>query len=280
MAGMRSVVHTRSNLEFAAALRQDSLEPGAPLHVTARLSEYGVPFAGDARVWGDLTRPDGSTAVVLLNRQEPGRYAVDVTTTAAGIYRVRVRAEGQTSGGYPFTREKTLSAGVFSGGSRRPDGASTDGVRDTLCELLHCLLSGGVLDKRAIDRLKKAGVDIAAVKKCLGRICRERLKEGGVKEQKAAARAVKSGKAKGQIREAKEIFSEFSKPRLVARPKREDPQVRRAREEAAKAFHFRSPWPPLVGEGGHGGHDEHSGHGATHQPPAKKPSGHKGHGRK
>jgi hypothetical protein len=249
-----SVVHTRSNLDFAAALRQDSLDPGAQLHVFARLSEYGVPLSTGATVWADLIRPDGSTTVLKLNRLEPGRHTLDVPTSSAGIYRLRVRAEGQTSGGYSFTREKTLSAGVFAGGNKRPGDGPADGGGETLCELLKCLLSGEVLDKRAVERLKKAGIDSAALKKCLAQLCYDqRIEEPKVVKPKPVVKAARIGKSKSPIREPKELFREVAAPRLLARPVKEDAKARQARKAAALAAHLKSPFPPLL-EGEHEGH--------------------------
>lgn len=171
------IVHARSNLEFRASLQQSSLEPGTVLHVSASLTEYAVPFGGDAAVWGELMRPDGSQTAVNLDAVEAGRYAADVTAAVPGIYKLRVRAQGQTSGGHPFVREKTLTASVFAGGdrpTRRPDDL-VDLLRERderLCHLLHCLLSEGVMDQRMLKRLKELGIDVEAMRKCLDDYCK------------------------------------------------------------------------------------------------------------
>ena len=109
------VVQTTSNLDFRASVRQDGVKPGADVNLTAVLTEYGVPLAGSVSVWADVIRPDGSTTALKFTRIEPGRYEAGLRASSAGLYRFRVRAEGRTTAGDRFTREKSLTAGFFLG---------------------------------------------------------------------------------------------------------------------------------------------------------------------
>ena len=80
----------------------------------------------DRLFWAEATLPDGSVQTLKLKPFAQGRYAADYATSLAGVYVFRVIAQGLTAGGSAWTREKTLTAGVFrkrgsgeGGGSRR-----------------------------------------------------------------------------------------------------------------------------------------------------------------
>ena len=55
------IAHAYSNLQFEARLQQDSLRPGAIVILNASLKMYDIPFADDATVWAEVTRPDHTT---------------------------------------------------------------------------------------------------------------------------------------------------------------------------------------------------------------------------
>ena len=110
-----AVVHTRSNLRFAVSLGQDSSKPGALVSIAARLREYGVPFTGTARVWAEITAPDGSQGVLGFSDAGAGKHEATFVASDAGLHRVRVRADGVTSYGSAFSRELTQTAGTFVG---------------------------------------------------------------------------------------------------------------------------------------------------------------------
>jgi hypothetical protein len=88
----------------------------------------------------------------------------------------RVRAEGLTAGGSPWTRETTLTAGVFrkrsgNGGRGYPGDAR-------LCEWLHCLLKEhSVLNESAWKHLRGLGVDVKLLLECLDELCPDVPKE-------------------------------------------------------------------------------------------------------
>lgn len=155
------VVHTYSNVALRAAAEQRSYEPGAEVVLTAGLTQSGLPV--DAAVWAELTRPAGATGTVSLEPTEPGTFRGRFDTDAPGVYRIRVRARGRTRSGRPFTRERTLTAAVWRGGDRPVDPRPGD---DGLRSLLTCLLTTGAVDP---DELRKHGIDVAKVLRCLQR---------------------------------------------------------------------------------------------------------------
>jgi hypothetical protein len=178
------LVQTYSNLHFRAGLTQTALAPGSDIRLEAALTEYGVPLAGSATVWAEVTRPDGANDTVSLNRTGAGRFMAVYTTGVAGVYTFRVRAQGVSSSGYPFTREKLLSAGIIAG--RSSDAGGTDdlidaiGERDEqLCRLLACLLSSDVLDQTFEKRLREAGVHLDGIRRCVKRWCESRRRRAG-----------------------------------------------------------------------------------------------------
>ncbi|MCO6434795.1 tyrosinase family protein [Nitrosomonas nitrosa] len=170
------IVHTYSNLNFDALLIQAAFTPGSEIKLETTLSEYGVPFGRHANVWAEVTRPDGSTDSVLYSESGSGRHKAAYSTSGAGVYQFRVRANGATSSGHPFTREKLLTASIFAG-----EGAGSGGLDDLidvirerderLCRLLLCLTEQGVLDERIEKALREAGIDINAIRKCIKQWC-------------------------------------------------------------------------------------------------------------
>jgi hypothetical protein len=167
------VVHTYSNLSLRATLEQTQYDPGATIAVHATLRESSIPLAGNATVWAEVLRPDLTATVAALDETDAGVFAGSFATTIAGAYRVRVRARGQSSRGYPFTREQTLSAGVWHGGGGAGGGPGDGGGGggECLCRLLRCLLQDSHLRGEAERRLKALGLDIAHVTRCLEECC-------------------------------------------------------------------------------------------------------------
>ncbi len=132
-----------------------------------------MPFPGTATVWADLTAPDGTTSTLTLPQVAPGRYEAAYFAADAGIYRMRVRAEGATSGGTAFTREKTLTAAVSAGGDSKQPPTGDGGGHELICHVVECLLSGTVLSKEYVARLREAGIDLRALRECVAHACRE-----------------------------------------------------------------------------------------------------------
>lgn len=154
------VVHSYSNVSLRATADQRSFEPGAEVTVNASLTQSGVPVEGDPYVWADVTRPDGSVATLVLETIGAGEFTARFGT-AAGVYRIRVRARGRTRIGRPFTRERTLTVAVWRGGDNPPPVGGGDSC---CCELLSCVLKG--FDEKLIERVRRLGFDLDAIRKC------------------------------------------------------------------------------------------------------------------
>lgn len=180
------IVHARSNLDFAGSVSQQRFSPGSPIGLAAALSEYGVAFTGTARVWAEVTAPDAATSLVNLDQRAPGVYEATFTASLPGVYRLRLRAEGATSYGSSFTREKTLSASTFVGRGGEPasdGGTGAPGERDrVLCELLECIVDAA----QRSEQLRDLGIDLDRLQACVKRACERR---GPVEPRPVEARA-------------------------------------------------------------------------------------------
>lgn len=109
-------IHSFSNLKMEGRLDQTSLEPGATLTVSGRLSEYGVPVEQRAGVVAEVERPDHSMTTLTMPEVEPGHYQATFIASMAGSYRLKMIATGIDYKGHPFTREQLLTGAVFRGG--------------------------------------------------------------------------------------------------------------------------------------------------------------------
>ncbi|MDQ3698230.1 MAG: hypothetical protein M3373_09420 [Gemmatimonadota bacterium] len=90
-----------------------------------------------------------------------------------GVYQFRVRANGRTLRRRSFTREQIVTGAVWRGGNNPPPSSATDpaAADARLCALLECLLGGKVLGPELIERLRKSGVDVADLQRCVKRFC-------------------------------------------------------------------------------------------------------------
>lgn len=171
------VVHGHSSLSLRSEVQQTGFEPGAIVRLVATLTQSGVPLESPASVWVELTRPDGSTTSIALHGNEAGRFGAEFVADLAGVYRLRVRAQGQTRHGMPFTRERSHTAAVWRGGDRDAETSSQggrpgQGERDDLCELLQCLLKeGGLISPELEKRLRETGFDLERLRKCVAGSC-------------------------------------------------------------------------------------------------------------
>jgi L-Lysine epsilon oxidase N-terminal/L-lysine epsilon oxidase C-terminal domain/von Willebrand factor type A domain len=172
------IVHTWSDVAFTAAAHQSGFTPGATVNLIARLSAAGIPFTANAHVQADITKPGGALSTVTLWPQGD-EFLASFTTTLAGDYRIRVRATGQTDRGNPFTREKTLSAGVWRGGDTPPRGGPgdigsvLDDNRRRWCAFLRCILSMLAKDEALLKRWRELGIDPREFIKCVELLCRD-----------------------------------------------------------------------------------------------------------
>ncbi|MEO6813216.1 MAG: tyrosinase family protein [Ginsengibacter sp.] len=168
------VAHVYSNLSLIVYKHQESFAPGSLVTLFASLKEYDIPLRSNAGVWADITHPDKSSSELKLTPVSDGTFSGIFRTSIAGVYNCRVRAEGYTSNGNLFTREKTITAGVYSGNYDTTPPIEPD---DQLCNFLQCLLSDNVISEKAIKRLKEEGIDIRTLAKCIKTHCMQHPKE-------------------------------------------------------------------------------------------------------
>ncbi len=167
-------VHSYSNLTLDAVLQQYGFAPGAAVRLTANLWEYQLPLRNTAQVWADIREPNGVTASLQLSKIESGTYAADWFTSRPGVYTFVIRAEGYTAGNAHFVREKVLTAGVWAGGDQPYDpktGSEDDGHS---CAWMLCLLEQIARSRELAARLKRLGIDISELRKCLKSHCQRR----------------------------------------------------------------------------------------------------------
>lgn len=163
-------VHAYSNLRLDAAVRQDGFAPGAALHLDATLWEYQQPLGRPATVSAQVYHPDGLRTTLPLSNAGTGRYRADIITARPGVYRFVIHAEGYTSGNTRFTREKTLTAGVWAGGDRPYDPQTGS---DSDCPAwLRCLLEQALNSKELLKYMKELGIDPKKLRQCLEARCR------------------------------------------------------------------------------------------------------------
>ncbi|KWE76658.1 hypothetical protein WL77_32375 [Burkholderia ubonensis] len=171
------VVHTYSSLQFHAHLQQSAYAPGSRVSVQATLHEYDQPVEHRANCWSDVTRPDGSSFMLTMTEDDPGRFDGAFTAMQTGLYTIRVRAMGTSIYGQTFTREQTLSAVIVLGRAGdpngRPDGTGTNGDPSRFwCEWLTCALRQGAVSEKLIEQLRSKGLDLSVLLKCLEQACK------------------------------------------------------------------------------------------------------------
>jgi hypothetical protein len=188
-------VYAYSNLRMDASLTRSGYAPGATLTLTADLFEYDVPLARQANVWAEATLPNGSVLHIAMGRTATGSYSCTLTTTVSGVYRFRVRAEGNTSGNTHFTREKLLAGGVWIGGDR-PYDPNPGGEGDKDCAWIKCLLGHIHGSKELQGRLKEWGFDVEDLLKCMAARCgtTRMLRERGEKDDAMEQQAISTHK--------------------------------------------------------------------------------------
>jgi hypothetical protein len=154
------VAHTYSTVTLSAHVSQGSYELGAVASISATLFEYERPLAAPAKVWAEVEKPTGGAPdIVLMQLDASGSYGAPYAMPIAGVYAFRIRARGETMHGFPFEREKTLTAVATPGGDRwNPN----DPPSDPLCEIIDCI-------KRS--RGKAGGIDLRALLDCLEAKC-------------------------------------------------------------------------------------------------------------
>ena len=107
----RILAQAGSGLPFDAWSVKAALKAGFAIALYVSLAEYDVGMERRVRVWAEVTRPDQSTFTIPLTRDAEGLYSAGFLTTAGGVHRCRLRADGCASKGASFSREKTLTVG-------------------------------------------------------------------------------------------------------------------------------------------------------------------------
>jgi hypothetical protein len=173
------IVHSYSNLRMRASLTQTGNEPGATVYVRAALSEYGQPMVSPVSVRAEILRPDNTTTVLGLIRQNDA-YEASFVATQSGVYQVRILAEGKSRRGRAFTRETTRTAAVWPGGDQPPrDPRDPRNPGREWCETVKCLLG----QKSILELLRRLGIDPAELARCLLHRCK-----AGAKRQQIVSR--------------------------------------------------------------------------------------------
>lgn len=129
-----------------------------------------MPLAAEVVVWAEITNPDQSTFDLQLNRISAPTYSASFHTSQPGLYTCRVRAEGSTSSGTPFTREQTVTAGVYYGNY---DPVPQPNLGEEICKLIRCLVSEETLTPAAARRLAEWGINVKQWRECLAKCCPE-----------------------------------------------------------------------------------------------------------
>ncbi len=167
-------VHSFSNLRMTAAVTQTSHDPGSVITLRASLTEYSRPVEQRAAVTVRVDYPDHTQGSLKLAEIQPGVFEGTLPGTIPGIYRFLVEAKGGTSRGVPFTREQLLNAAIFREVTSGPGTSPPDDCikKSDLCRLLTCLLNSQNLTPVYEETLKKEGINLAGIRKCIESFCK------------------------------------------------------------------------------------------------------------
>lgn len=168
------IVHGYSSVALHVRVEQASFEPGARVVLHALLSDAVMPCTAGAQVWAEVTEPGAHVQRIELT-PAGDEHSASFSTSAAGTYKIRVRAAGRSVRGHRFQREQTRTAAVWHGSSTESLATSlarplreSDGARDgEVRRLLDCLLAERTLSPRVRARLRDLGLDVAHLRKCL-----------------------------------------------------------------------------------------------------------------
>ncbi len=150
-----------SNVRMMAGLSQSTFEPGNVMRLHASLEEFSQPVAGRALVQATLRRPDSKEIVVDLVEGLAGTFSAELVGDQEGVWLGRIRADGKTFRGSPFTREQAVSALVMRPGGEEPSGKGRG--RSDLERLLRCLAG----DEELREWMRERGLDPERLARCL-----------------------------------------------------------------------------------------------------------------
>lgn len=152
------VVHAYSALTLQARLGQASVSAGKRT-IRAVVSEFGVPLASRASVWAEVRAGNGAPDSVAFAESGEGRFDGEVHLLDPGVSEIRVRAEGVTLRGEPFTREQTLTAVVIE------PGLASEGA-GICCDALRDCVAYSIRERRFLW-WRWASLDLRRLRECL-----------------------------------------------------------------------------------------------------------------
>jgi Common central domain of tyrosinase/von Willebrand factor type A domain len=165
-------IHSFSNLRMNASVSQTAYDPGSTFTLRATLKEYDLPVEKRATVNANIEYPDHTRGILLLAEIQPGVFEANMVANIPGIYRFTTEARGGTYRGAPFTREQILNAAVFRSIPDTP-GQPIGGItKIDICHLLSCLLEDKNLTPQFEELLKKQGISLAGIRKCMELFCK------------------------------------------------------------------------------------------------------------
>ena len=106
-------------------------------------------------------------AIVSLVETEPGLFEGSSKAITQGVYHARFLAKGVTLRGVPFSREQIGTAAVWAGGDDPYHHPDSDPDKDDCCRLLSCLVDEKSISRELDQRLRKAGVNLDHVRRCI-----------------------------------------------------------------------------------------------------------------
>ena len=170
-------VHAYSSLRLRASLSQNSFEPGGTLALRVVLTEHGLPLGTSAKVTAELTRPDNTATLLTLAETEPGIFGTSISAMLSGCYRFRVKGQGVSLRGLPFTREQEVTGAVWKGGDNPSPSGKDDPYdpKERLCQLLACLFSQKVISPELEKRLTELGLNLDGLRRCMKEFCADPL---------------------------------------------------------------------------------------------------------
>ena len=139
--------------------------------ILARLAQYHSVPVENARVIARVRFPDGGMITVPLPAIAEGSYQAEFTAPMAGVYTVRIVAEGSSLRGARFTREAVRTAAVWPRGDAPPPTSHDDGLVRPLA------VPAGI---KAInpDLLRRYGIEVERMLKCCATEERSPSKKG------------------------------------------------------------------------------------------------------
>ncbi|MCE6992660.1 VWA domain-containing protein [Dyadobacter sp. CY323] len=198
------LVHSYSNLKMKTQVVQEHYEPGALLTINVSLTQFGIPLNKPCKVTAYITLPDHSTETLILTNAGTGKYSGKRIADQPGYYQIRVKADGHSLRGKPFTREQIRSASCYRGGNQpSPSGGNDPGTDEKWCKLLKCLLSEKNISQEFKKRLKEQGINIDGMLECIQSLC--------TKKRGKAATVIANEKLRSQYASLIQVYDELMK---------------------------------------------------------------------